>query len=112
MARKPRDHEAELKTWLDDEYPTLAWYRELIFHPKREWRFDIGCVDIMCALEIDGMVWQGEGGRHQRGKGYEGDCVKIAEAMIMGWHVLRVTPRMLTKGTAHDLIRRFIDTKI
>ena len=72
--------------------------REAMFHPVRKWRFDFSWPDAMLAVEVDGGTWAG--GRHSRGGGYTGDCVKYAEAMLLGWRVLRVTGDMVRDGRA------------
>ena len=43
-------------------------------------------------------------GRHTRGSGFEADCVKYAEAMLLGYRVLRVTPAMIADGRAVDYV--------
>ena len=66
----------------------------------RRWRFDLAWPDQMLAVEVDGGGFIPGGGRHSRGTGMEKDNEKIATAMLMGWRVLRVTPRQVTKGEA------------
>ncbi len=44
----------------------------------------------MVAVEIEGGIWTG--GRHTRGKGYQGDMEKYNAAQLYGWKVLRYTP--------------------
>jgi very-short-patch-repair endonuclease len=63
---------------------------EYRFHPYRRWRFDIAVPDLMVAVEIEGGIWSG--GRHTRGKGYQGDMEKYNAAQMLGWKVLRYTP--------------------
>ena len=72
--------------------------REAMFHPVRKWRFDFSWPDAMLAVEVDGGTWAG--GRHSRGGGYTEDCVKYAEALCLGWRVLRVTGDMVRDGRA------------
>ena len=71
---------------------------ELKFHPTRRWRFDRAFVAARLAVEIDGGLFIG--GRHNRGIGMERDMEKIAAAMLLGWRVLRVSPRHVTSGQA------------
>ncbi len=78
--------------------------REYRFAPPRRWRFDFAWPDRGLALEIEGGVWTG--GRHVRGRGYERDCEKYAEAALRGWRVLRVTPGMVRDGRAVALLAR------
>lgn len=79
---------------------------ELRFHPVREWRFDLAWLVQKVAVEIEGGIWKQ--GRHTRGKGFEEDCVKYGEALVLGWRVLRVTPGMIKRGTAVDLLERIL----
>jgi very-short-patch-repair endonuclease len=78
--------------------------REYRFHPKRKWRFDFAWPARLVAVEVEGGTFSG--GRHSRGKGFEADCEKYAEAAILGWRVLRVTTAMVNDGRALDLIER------
>ena len=73
--------------------------REYRFHPTRRWRFDFAWPEILVAVEIEGVVWGGTG-RHQRAKGYETDCEKYNEALLLGWRVLRVTQGQVRDGRA------------
>lgn len=81
---------------------------EYRFHPIRKWRFDFAYVPERLAIEVDGGVFVQ--GRHSRGSGVEGDCEKYAEALLLGWRVLRITPRMVKDGRAvywvEQLLRR------
>jgi very-short-patch-repair endonuclease len=76
--------------------------REFMFHPKRRWRFDFCFPDRMVAIEIEGGV----GGRHQRIGGFTGDCVKYAEAAILGWRVIRATTAQVMSGQAIEWTHR------
>ena len=82
------------------------WKRQVRFHVKRLWRFDAARPDIKLAVEVEGIVWSGEGGRHQRGAGMEGDMEKYAEALCLGWRVLRVSPNQIKSGQAIEWIER------
>lgn len=77
---------------------------EFMFAPPRKWAFDLAWLDQMLACEIDGAVHVG--GRHTRGVGYENDCVKLAEAMLLGWRVLRLTTGMVASGQALNFVER------
>ena len=52
----------------------------------------------MIAIEVEGGIWSK--GRHVRGKGFEEDCYKYAEALLLGWRVFRFTPKMIRSGDA------------
>lgn len=80
--------------------------REHRFHPKRRWRFDFCWPDQKLAVEVEGGTWGG--GRHTRGAGYEADCEKYAEAMCLGWRVLRVTGTQVKRGEAVAWLVRLI----
>jgi len=71
---------------------------EYKFHPSRRWRFDYAWPEKSLALEVDGGGFVG--GRHSRGTGIEKDCEKFNEAAVLGWTVLRVTPRQVSDGRA------------
>ncbi len=78
--------------------------KEYRFHPTRKFRFDWACPHRLLACEQEGgsLIL----GRHTRGQGFEDDCIKYDEAMLLGWTVLRVTPKMLSDGRAADLLKR------
>lgn len=92
--------------------------REWKFHPTRKWAFDFAWpaegevaritlqgevvqvgVALQVAVEIEGGTWSGNS-RHTRGKGFEGDCDKYNEAVLLGWKVLRFTGKMLEERGA------------
>jgi len=83
----------------------LVTFREHRFHPTRKWRFDVAVPAWMLAIEIDGGGFVQ--GRHSRGMGMEQDAEKFAEAAILGWTVLRVTPRHVKSGQAIGWIQRW-----
>ena len=79
--------------------------REWKFHPTRRWRFDFAWPEHnLLALEVEGATWAN--GRHNRGNGFENDCIKYGEAAVLGWRLLRVTGGMIQDGRAVDLIER------
>ena len=71
---------------------------EYRFHDTRRWRFDFAWPEYRLAVEVEGGQWVN--GRHQRSKGYEGDCEKYNEAALDGWKVLRFTGDMVKDGRA------------
>lgn len=85
--------------------PELEWR----FHPTRKWRFDFAWVHLLLAVELDGGTWSS--GRHTRGPGFEKDCEKQAEAVILGWHVLRFPSGMVEDGRAVQLTMRALESK-
>ena len=74
----------------------IPYSREFVFHPTRKWRFDfvIDPLRLKVAVEIQGF------GRHQRFIGYQNDCERQAEALMLGWRVLQVTPAQVKSGQA------------
>jgi very-short-patch-repair endonuclease len=73
---------------------------------KRRWRFDFAWPDLCIGVEVEGGVYSG--GRHTRGAGFEKDCEKYNEAVILGWSVLRFTGSMIHSGIALATITRLM----
>jgi len=69
---------------------------EHIFHDTRKWRFDYAWPDRMLALEYEGGVYTK--GRHNRPRGYTGDCEKYTIAGLMGWTIIRATVDHVKSG--------------
>ena len=69
---------------------------ELLFHPKRKWRFDYAWEEQKLALEVHGGIHSG--GRHTRGRGFVEDRAKMNEATLLGWTVLEVTQEHIKSG--------------
>lgn len=80
---------------------------EYRFHPTRRWAFDIAMPDIKLAVEVEGGLYVE--GRHVRGQSFEADAEKYAEAMCLGWRVLRVSTRQVTNGQAIGWLRRLVE---
>lgn len=81
-----------------------AWRAEYRFDQSRRWRADFAWPEACLLVEVEGGSWVS--GRHNRGKGFEADCEKYAEAVIQGWRVLRFTTEMVEDGRALGLIMR------
>lgn len=81
----------------------VAEYR---FHETRKWRFDWAFVVARLAVEVEGGAFVN--GRHTRGVGFVKDTEKYAEALILGWRVLRVTPKQIADGTALTWVDRIL----
>jgi very-short-patch-repair endonuclease len=80
---------------------------EVRFHPVRKWRADyLWRAPHMLICEVDGGVFVT--GRHSRGAGVEKDCEKFAEAMVLGYRVLRVTTRHVRNGLALGWIEKLL----
>jgi hypothetical protein len=76
---------------------------ELLFHPKRKWRFDIAWPHDL-AVEVQGGLFTG--GRHVRGAALLDEYEKLSEAAILGWRVLLVTPKQVDNGEIFSLAKR------
>ena len=77
--------------------------REYRFHPVRQFRADLAWIDARLLVEVDGGLYV-QGG-HSRGAGRERDYARDAEAMMLGWRVLRVSPRQVKNGQAAAWVR-------
>lgn len=82
--------------------PTAEWR----FHAIRRWKLDWAFLSEKLAVEVDGGAWTA--GRHTRGKGFEADIEKYAEAMCLGWTILRVTPKQIENGQALTWVDRIL----
>lgn len=80
------------------------------FHPTRDWRFDRAFPIYLIAFEIDGGIWSK--GRHVRGLGYEDDCEKMAEALLLGWSVYRFSTGQVKKGVAIAFAERALKRRV
>jgi len=84
--------------------------REYRFHPSRRWRVDYAWPEHRLAVEIEGGAWIG--GRHVRGSGFMNDMEKYNELTLMGWSLLRFTPRQVKNGEAvATLLRWFAERR-
>jgi very-short-patch-repair endonuclease len=67
--------------------------KEYKFHPVRKWRIDFAWPRAKVGLEVDGAVFTQ--GRHTRGTGWLKDTEKLNAAAMLGWRMLRCTPKGL-----------------
>jgi len=80
--------------------------REFRFHPTRQWRFDFAWPASLFAVEVEGLVprfgrdGEERQGRHQTIQGAQGDLEKYAEAVLLGWRILRVSQKDVESGRA------------
>lgn len=77
--------------------------REHQFVADRRWRFDLAWPERLVAVELEGGVWIR--GAHTRGKGYEKDLAKYNRASLLGWTLIRMTPRQALRPDAVEMIR-------
>ena len=96
---------------MTDRYPVFTkWMQskgfvaEHKFASDRKWRMDYAHLGLLISIEVEGGIWTG--GRHTRGSGFLKDMEKYSEAAILGWCVLRITPDMIKKGAAYQLVDR------
>lgn len=81
--------------------------REFQFHPERKWRFDFAWPDLWLAVEVEGGTRNPKfKSRHLTPNGFAEDCIKYAEAAILGWTVLRFDSDQTTNGYALSAIER------
>ena len=81
--------------------------REYRFHPTRRWRFDFAWPAQRVAVEVEGGAWIR--GRHTRPRGFLADLEKYAEALVMGWRVLRVAREHIEGGQAIAWLEKLLD---
>ena len=84
--------------------------REYVFHPTRKWRFDFYFPERKLGVEIEGT--SSGIGRHQTPKGFREDCIKYAEAALMGITVLRFPTEMVISGQAIAYVLEMIGKQI
>ena len=84
----------------------ISFKEEMEFHPIRKWRADFCITSAKLLVEIEGGGFVA--GRHGRGAGLRSDCEKYAEAMILGYRVLRVVPDQVKDGTALGWIEKLL----
>lgn len=104
---------AELLLSVQLEQAGIPFEREFRFAPPRRWRADFvvyknaGSLDDVFTgwlVEIDGGAYVA--GRHTRGEGFEKDAEKASAAAILGYRVIRCTPRQVEDGRALEWIRQ------
>ena len=85
----------------------IPYEREYRFAPPRRWRADFWIsqgLEYDLLVEIDGGAFIA--GRHSRGTGVEADCEKMSAAAILGYRVLRMTPRQVEDGRGLSWVRQ------
>lgn len=79
---------------------------EYRFHPTRRWRFDCAFEAARIAIEVDGGAFTA--GRHTRGKGFIADLEKLNAAQLLGWRILRYTPKQIASGSWVEDVKALI----
>jgi very-short-patch-repair endonuclease len=80
---------------------------EYRFCPGRLFRADYCWIPQRLILEIEGGVWVG--GRHTHPTGFIRDMEKYNLATILGFRLLRCTPKMVKSGEALELVRKALE---
>lgn len=70
----------------------------------RKWALDFAFLEHRIALEVEGGY--AIGGRHTSAKGFLADAEKYNTLALLGWRLLRVTPRDVKSGAALTLVQR------
>lgn len=105
--------DAELLLAVQLEQAGIPFRREFQFAASmgRKWRADFEvhepypgakCRELLVEIDGGGFIT----GRHSRGTGVEKDCEKQSAAAILGYRVVRVTPRQVENGLALSWIRQ------
>ena len=84
----------------------IEFERQFKFHPTRNWKADFRIGKLI--VEVEGATY-GKPGHHQRVDGIDNDCQRQAEMMLAGYHVLRVSGRMVRDGRALNFIERYLN---
>lgn len=115
-------------------YGLPAFVREHQFAKEklgRRWALDFACMQYMLAVEIEGIVVQrvhiatlgANGrvvktepqlivrGRHASVDGFNQDAIKYASAAMLGWTLIRFTPKQVKDGVAIDYTQRVLCAK-
>jgi hypothetical protein len=108
-------NEAEILMWeqLQELGRLYRPGRETPVCQDRRWRFDFTVIEnfkdnINLAIEIEGGAWTQ--GRHTRGAGFIADMEKYNHAALLGWRVLRFTPKQVLDGSAIAFIRKVLES--
>lgn len=78
---------------------------EFRFHPTRRWRLDLCWPDQKLALEIEGGVFTN--GAHIRPTGFIKDIEKYNSLSILGYSLLRFTPKQMERCESYDFLREW-----
>lgn len=89
---------------LSEEIGGIPLEREFKFLPDRRYRFDFAHPTTRVAVELEGGHWMKGGGRHNRGSGFEADCLKYFEAVADNWKVFRLTASMITEENVRRIM--------
>lgn len=112
--KRPSAQKKRAKTPQKDMFTRMAeailhveCVKELRFHDQRKWRFDYAIPEYKIALEVEGGVFTN--GRHTRPGGFLGDMEKYNTATVMGWRVVRTTPKDLLADETFRMLKTMIE---
>lgn len=110
MAKAKLDAEWEVGLWLREHLKGSPHHVEgqVKFLPDRKFRWDWAVPSLMLAVEVDGLVWSGRGGGHQRPLGYVQDRTKDLEGILAGWLPVRLATSQVRDGTAFLYLEKII----
>lgn len=66
----------------------------------------VGYLGPMTIFNGDAVEQKEGGGRHNRSTGFLRDMERENLAVLAGWAVLKISPDMIKKGTAHLLVEK------
>ena len=97
----------EAKLALQFRLNNVRCLTEYRFDAERRWRFDFAWPDLLFAVEVEGITY--DGGRHQRVEGFENDLDKYQSAMLQGWTVYRVTKKQINNLDALTTVQFMLE---
>lgn len=98
-----------IEGWLEHAYTGfLGPEREVFFHPTRRWRIDFAWVPLKVGVEIQGGTWAAKS-RHNSGSGLASCYEKLNEAQRLGWILLQMDAKYLTKANIKGTIEYVCD---
>jgi len=105
--------EREYQFVSDEEALRRGWVTPVRGLPHR-WRADFlvrrSDIPPTILVEVDGGGFIA--GRHTRGTGFEADAEKASAAAILGYRVIRATPRQVEQGLALSWIRQALGLEV
>ena len=96
---------------LDRGWPWGLGTAQFRFAPPRRWAFDRAWPDLKVAIEVQGGIWRSKGA-HNTGPAIKRDCEKGAEALVLGWLVLHVTPDQVKSGQAIKWLSQLVFSRL